>query len=293
MMEQLTGPALAQTSNKERCMPLGSFRLNGIARKKGPTLIPVVASGGTTSTYTLDGKTYKVHTFTTNGTFSVTTGGKIDFLLVAGGQAGWWGGSGVNQGGPGGSGGKIVNISQHSISAGSFSVTVGLGGGNVFDPVAGGSNNYADPGGPSTAFGYTASGDSYYSGSNINGTITTYEKGLSKEYGAYGGGAGAGGAGGDAASVNGPGGSGGSGYLSNISGTNVYYAGGGGGGSGSSTIAQGGSGGGGRGANYNSNGARGTDGLGGGGGGGFNYGGTNFQGKRGGNGVVIIRYQIA
>ncbi len=45
----------------------------------------VEATGGTTSTYTSGGTTYKVHTFDSVGTstFAVQNGGSIDYLIVA------------------------------------------------------------------------------------------------------------------------------------------------------------------------------------------------------------------
>jgi hypothetical protein len=54
-----------------------------------------VATGGTTLEYDLDNKRYRSHTFTSNGTFEVTTVGdnidnrnKVDYLIIAGGGAG-------------------------------------------------------------------------------------------------------------------------------------------------------------------------------------------------------------
>lgn len=58
-----------------------------------PTVTGVVATGGAVNTYTGDGtngvlgQKYKTHTFTANGTFTVTQGGAVDVLVVAGGQA--------------------------------------------------------------------------------------------------------------------------------------------------------------------------------------------------------------
>jgi hypothetical protein len=61
-------------------------------QKSAPTVSGVVASGGTESTYVGDGtngvlgQTYKVHTFTANGTLTVTQGGDADVLIVGGGN---------------------------------------------------------------------------------------------------------------------------------------------------------------------------------------------------------------
>ena len=44
---------------------------------------PLQATGGTESTYTDDsGQAWKVHTFTSDGTFSVTSEGEIEYLIV-------------------------------------------------------------------------------------------------------------------------------------------------------------------------------------------------------------------
>ena len=58
-------------------------------------------SGGTETTY----GDYKVHTFLTSGTFTVTSAGNIDVLVVAGGGGGT--GSGNRWGGGGGVGGLV------------------------------------------------------------------------------------------------------------------------------------------------------------------------------------------
>ena len=63
----------------------------------------VQATGGTVTT---DGD-YKIHTFTANGTFSVTVGGLADILIVAGGGGGGKGSQTYGpQAGGGGAGGS-------------------------------------------------------------------------------------------------------------------------------------------------------------------------------------------
>ena len=81
------------------------------------------ATGGTERTYT----GYKSHTFTSSGTFQVTGGSPAcDVLIVAGGG----GGGGRNHSGGGGAGGVRVFTSQ-VLNAGSYTITVGAGGGDV------------------------------------------------------------------------------------------------------------------------------------------------------------------
>jgi len=82
---------------------------------------------------TTDGN-YKVHTFTSSGTFTISQVGSaaIEYLCVAGG------GGGGSSGGGGGAGGYLVDTTS-SLSAQAYTVTVGAGGGH-------GSNN-GNPGG--------------------------------------------------------------------------------------------------------------------------------------------------
>jgi len=120
-------------------------------------------TGGTVTTSGSD----RIHTFTSSGTFTVSTGltlTDVDFLIVAGG-----GGGGADDGGGGGGGGLRTSYGSVSgkrsspetplsMSAGSYTVTVGAGGSGSQD---GGSR-------PANASG----GNSSISGSGIT-TITS------------------------------------------------------------------------------------------------------------------------
>ena len=71
------------------------------------------ASGGVIADYESGGTQYRTHTFTTSGTFQITTlssgftnSGQFDVFLIAGG-AGGGGGNSVYGGGGGGAGGAI------------------------------------------------------------------------------------------------------------------------------------------------------------------------------------------
>ena len=82
------------------------------------------ATGGSVTT---DGD-YKVHSFTSSGTFSVTAVGdanaELDYLIIAGG-----GGGGNNSGCGGGAGGRLFLENYTGItSTGDITVTVGAGG---------------------------------------------------------------------------------------------------------------------------------------------------------------------
>lgn len=78
----------------------------------------IVATGGTITT----SGNYKIHEFTSSGTFTVTSapaGATVEAMLVGGGGGGRYGG--------GGAGGYVYN-SALAVSVGSFAVTVGAGG---------------------------------------------------------------------------------------------------------------------------------------------------------------------
>ena len=272
----------------------------------------VAATGGTIT----EVGGYRIHTFTGNGTFTVTTGGNIDVLIVAGG-----GGTGYTMyHNGGGGGGGLVYATQYAVPAGAYSITVGAGGLGGAGAGSGGGN-----GGDSTAFGFIAKGggggsgyvgvsaqaggsggggmgnggDEYgksstqntYSGTpNVTGYGNPGGNGAKGQANAYGpgGGGGAGGAGGNGTSLRG--GYGGAGKdFSSVFGTAVgasgWFAGGGGGGAMDGGDGTGGSGGGGTGNMGAGN--PGQANTGGGAGGGERL--VSQAGQPGGSGVVIIR----
>lgn len=254
------------------------------------------ATGGTIT----DNGNKKVHTFTSNGTFTPTGSGNVEILVVAGG-----GGGGYRHGGGGGGGGVIYNASYAVTNGTGYTVTIGGGG-------AGGNESEASNGSNSVFNDQTATGGgkggSAYSGSFPAGAGGCGGGGcynLSGAAGSQGGNGGnglnegneyPGGGGGGAGPNNGQtpgagsqyGGNGGNGYYSTISGTGTYYAGGGGGGTFSTdgNAGTGGSGGGGRGGAGSS--TAGTTNTGGGGGGEGQSGGVTSG--AGGSGIVIVSY---
>lgn len=274
---------------------------------------PVVASGGdTVEDVDIDGVTYRIHSFTSVGssTFTVTRGGLVDYLIVAGG------GSGGSFGGGGGAGGFLTGLT--TIATRNYTITVGAGG----DAVSSGST-FGNNGGNSSAFGINAiggggggnngSGNENHTGrsggsgggsstqnatagrggkgtpgqGNKGGSATGGDtSGLRKSRG--GGGAGFPALDGDGSEV----GAGGDGVNSAITGTLKFYAGGGGGHNwDNSDIPPGGLGGGGNGGPADSSGDPGDANTGGGGGGGDT---SRASGSgAGGSGIVIIRYRIS
>ena len=276
----------------------------------------IAATGGTITTYSSGGINYKVHTFTSSGTFIVTSGdGNVEYLIVGGGGAAGSTPPGDNRGGGGGAGGFVTGSTSVALAVGAYSVVVGSGGNAQADTTgANGSpssfNNIIALGGgggggggaPGQAGGSGGGGGAIGSQANFSGGAATQPGSTSGGLGNNGGLGGTdsstyrfGGAGGGAGQVGqsatvpaAPPLLGGDGAQSDITGTTVFYAGGGGGG-GSGTAA-GGAGGGGTGFASGSPGGAGTANTGGGGGG---VGINQMLGGSGGSGIVIIRYAVA
>src|SRR6056300_720227 len=110
----------------------------------------ISATGGTITEITDSGVNYRVHTFTSSGIFTVTSGsGEVEYLVVAGG-----GGGSATGAGAGGyrcsvvgenSGGGVSAESKLFVTSQSYTVIVGAGG-------SGGANgqiNDGDNGSPS------------------------------------------------------------------------------------------------------------------------------------------------
>jgi len=285
----------------------------------------VTATGGTITTV----GDFKIHTFTSPGTFCVSCAGnasgsnKVDYMVVAGG-----GGGGANSNGAGGAGAGGFRESVPSpaswtasplaspggalpVSVQGYPITVGGGGaGHVGDPEnagdgSSGSNSVfscktsAGGGGGGGPGAGVAGGSGGGSGQGQSGGGAGNTPPVSPPQGNSGAasvpqerGAGGGGAGAAGSCV-----TGGAGVTSSINNSPVARAGGGGGGarlfpSVPGPAGSGGSGGGGAGAKGN-NGTAGTANTGGGGGGaGRQPGVGNFTGGAGGSGLVIIRYKF-
>jgi hypothetical protein len=268
-----------------------------------------VATGGTITPINVGGIDYKVHTFTSNGTFTVT-GGTLTIQAVAiGGGGGGAVGDGYNFG-SGGAGGGLAYGNAITVTAESLTVVVGAGGAAV-----GGTNNTNGNNGGTSTLGRGAtillSGGGgqggVYAAFATGGTSGGTERTSGGVGGSGGqgwwtaGGGGAGGYSGDGgagqragttstAGVAGSGGGGGSGSAGDAAG----QGGGGTGifGQGSNGVANGGGGsGGGNGVVGVNGGVGGSGGAYGGGGGGKAMASHGLTGA-GGPGVVAIRYPI-
>jgi hypothetical protein len=281
------------------------------------------ALGGTVTTYSSGGINYKVHTFTSSGTFTAKSSGEIELLMVAGGGGGGTASSGAGAaGGGGGAGGLIYNASK-LITTGTHTITIGGGGAGSTDNTAnagtggdgadttgfsltavggGGGGSRDTVGNPGGSGGGTNASNVLGEGSYGAGTAGQGNRGgdggniPSPSVGSGGGGAGAVGQTTDYNSTT-VGGNGGAGLGYNIrTGSTVYYAGGGGGGGGYNAGGNGGSNIGADGANGDgTNSSRSISApnnaiVNGGGGGGGSAGTGN--GSNGSSGIVVVRYAI-
>ena len=277
-------------------------------------------------------QSFKIHAFTSDGTFVNNIAGlSYDTLLVAGGGGG---GSGQTVctnnhhcGGGGGAGGLVYKSSQ-TLTSGNKSIVIGQGGQGARSEI----DNAGAKGTDTTAFGFTALGGgggetrnaqnacglnpatSMDGGSGGGRSNTSGRAGNATQPGSTDGGfgnaggvgvsvAGGGGGGAGAAGQDANDGDGGAGkQYSTEFGTTYgadsgYFAGGGGGGdAGTGNDGEGGTGGGGDGvSNETSPGGNGTDGTGGGGGGGAGEtpGSNDGRGGDGGNGIVLVKYDVS
>ncbi len=290
----------------------------------GPSF--VVATGGTITT---DGD-FKVHTFTSSGTFTVTEAGgasgsnTVDYVVVAGG-----GGGGGRRGAGGGAGGYRESYPNPgtgglSVSAQAYPITIGGGGSggpgspgtnkgakgsdSVFSSITSTGGGFGEgdgegtPGPGGSGGGGSGPGPGTEGGTGNDPSVSPPQGnpgGNSGGAGNYAGGGGGGASTGGPSSDGSPttGGTGGSGTASTISGSSVTRSGGGGGGTYQGGTAggagPGGGGAGGTGGTSNA-GGNGTANTGGGAGGG-SLSPTNAPpaaGGTGGSGVVIIRYKF-
>jgi hypothetical protein len=254
---------------------------------------------------------YIIHSFTTVGTstFTVTSPLTIDYLVIAGGGSG-----GAGRGGGGGAGG--VSMGTTTLTAGSYTITVGTGGpsasadnqGNnggsssigtlIVTTGGGGGGGWLIPAGKNGGSG-GGSGASTVSSSGTGIAGQGFAGSTRIDITTGGGGGGAGGAGGvgGGTSVS----TGGIGITSSITGVTKYYAGGGGGGATSGGIGGVAYGGTYQGANGVYGGGNGTFSTNlsqlytnavpnTGGGGGANDEGFGQPSGAGGSGIVVIRY---
>ena len=284
----------------------------------------ITATGGTITTVCTN---FKVHTFTSSGTFAISAGGgplaKIDYMVIAGGAGGASGGGGGGAGGyresSGTSSGSFtvsplgacVAAIQGSVA--SFPITVGAGGaaGPTSGPATGAAGSVSTfstitsaggGGGGKSVIG--ANGGSGGGSHGAPGVGSGNTPPVSPPQGNDGGTQGpeGQGAGGGATAVGGngsapDGGTGGVGATSSINGTPTARAGGGSGGGsnaagGGPAPSGGGSGGTGPGPGGPGAGTAGTANTGGGGGGGGVGSDGNGAGGAGGSGLVILRYKF-
>lgn len=225
---------------------------NGTTWAQLSPLTYIDATGGTITTYTSGATNYRVHTFTSTGTFVINALSSnnvynaIDYVVVAGG--------GGNGGGAGGAGGFLTATGYSITATGNYAVVVGLGGagnatGQTGSPGQNSSLSNPTPTAIATAIGGGGGGTTYSGGQSGgsgggggssnggqgygSGGAGTAGQGFAGGGSGFDGGGGGGGAGG-VGSGNGPTppastGNGGAGIQNAIqTGSNQYYSAGGG-----------------------------------------------------------------
>jgi hypothetical protein len=263
-----------------------------------------VATGGTSSSITVDSVAYTLLTFTSDSTLTVTTAGLFDVLMFGGGGGGGGGqsaGDSVRSGGGGGAGIKVQSTIYLSANQ---TITIGAGGAGGPDNSSGVNgvaseidtllNAIGGGGGGGVDFiaakslgtgggGFGLSGRT--AGVGILGTNYGFDGGLGANLNAGGGGGGVTAVGG--AASGGTGGAGGAGYdVSAFIGGSALFKGGGGGGGAQTTGGAGGSGVGGAGSTGAGNSAAANTASGGGG-----VRNTNTAGN-GGSGILYVRFKV-
>ena len=179
----IIGPlALAPTTS----VASGVYGIPGQQRAAAwPDLPPPPLSGGTggtITTETIDGVEYKIHSFTSSGTFEVTGGeGTLEYLVCAGG------GAGGSHGGGGGGGGGVRSsvVGKNSGGGASAETAPTISAATVLTVTVGAGASSGSPGVTSSIV--RSSGGAF-------STVTTVGGGLGTYHGAYD--AGAGGSGG-------------------------------------------------------------------------------------------------
>jgi len=253
----------------------------------------VMSASGGNSTAT-DGD-FKAASFTSNGTFTPSVDGFVEYLVIAGGGAGAADGSTTNGNGGGGAGGFRTGMLPVAGGTG-YSITVGAGGVGALsaNAVTGGNSVFStitSAGGGGGGYYINTPGEGGGSGgggganSGAGGGASPAGQGFAGEAGSSGQGGGGGGAA-EAGGTDGTG-QGGDGLASSITGSSVTRAGGGAGSRASGGARAGGTGGGGAGGNGGVGGDGSTN-TGSGGGAGVSGG----ESGSGGSGIVIIRYKF-
>lgn len=147
---------------------------------------PMAATGGVVTT----DRSFTLHTFTSGGTFTVTSSTPTSYasvLIVGGG-----GGGGGSSGGGGGAGGYVY-IPAMVIPVGTYTITVGAGGAGAAVTNAGGPYGsdgvikVGTQGSTSSAFGYTAYGGGAGASSTTGYGTPTAIAGLANGQGGTGG----------------------------------------------------------------------------------------------------------
>lgn len=124
----------------------------------------ITATGGVINDYSAGNSVYRAHTFTSSGTFDITSlsnnpllSNDVDCLIVAGGGGGGYVPSTYSRGAGGGGAGGFREIAGHAVSVTSYAITIGAGGlSYVTNPTVTAVNGFN--GSDSVALTYTSTG---------------------------------------------------------------------------------------------------------------------------------------
>jgi len=131
--------------------------------------VPFGATGGTISTVTIGGTSYKLHVFTSSGTFTPNKSGEVAVVVVGGGGAGGRSYGDNDTGKGGGGAGGVVFKAVHDVNPTPYTITVGSGGAGIASENANNVYGQGANGGDSVAFGVTAKGGGGGNGSDCYG----------------------------------------------------------------------------------------------------------------------------
>lgn len=178
-----------------RLCVLGSNGFGFGKSTKNKSIVPwaYATSGGSISNIPVGTDTYRLHQFTSSGSIVFSSAGKVEILLVAGGNGGAAPPS-APRGGPGGNGGQVletlieVNASPYPVTVGPAGTYPGGAGGNSsLSTVASATGGGGGPGGGGGNF---VDGPDYVAGRPGNGGTITSFTGTSIGFGGGGGGGG-------------------------------------------------------------------------------------------------------
>lgn len=158
---------------------MGSRLFGYTSASNTPTIVAAfpygIATGGTSSSITVNGQAYTLLHFTSSGSLTVSTAGLFDVLIVGGGGGNGTFNSGTNRYGGSGGAGQLVGmptVATFFFDAGTHTVTIGSAGGNNANGTGSriGTTTSATGGGGGTSGSFGQSGGSGAGAADNGGT---------------------------------------------------------------------------------------------------------------------------